>query len=152
MNTFGIVWIHWVLGKISTILLSRSTFIQNVPKMIQISLNVFLGSNWRSVNIGRGSGLVLPGNDPLPRPMFGKICDAIWHNYAKMINMTCLVWKRYCFRKVLERPWLQANFVVLPVKHLSHYSDVIMGVIVSQSTSLTIVYSTVYSGADQRNH
>ena len=33
-----------------------------------------------------------------------------------------------------------------------HYSDVIMGAIASQITSLTIVYSTVYPGADQRNH
>ena len=31
-----------------------------------------------------------------------------------------------------------------------HYGDVIMGTIASQITSLTIVYSTVYSGADQR--
>ena len=36
--------------------------------------------------------------------------------------------------------------------HLTHYSDVIMGVMVSQITSLTSVYSTVYSGADQRKH
>ena len=35
---------------------------------------------------------------------------------------------------------------------LSHYSDVIMGAMTSQITSLTIVYSTVYSGADQRKH
>ena len=33
-----------------------------------------------------------------------------------------------------------------------HCSDVIMGTIASQITSLTIVYSTVYSGADQRKH
>ena len=33
-----------------------------------------------------------------------------------------------------------------------HYSDVIMGVMASQITSLTIVYSTVYSGTDQRKH
>ena len=33
-----------------------------------------------------------------------------------------------------------------------HYSDVIMGEIASQITSLTIVYSTVYSDADQRKH
>ena len=33
-----------------------------------------------------------------------------------------------------------------------HYSDVIMGTMASQITSLTIVYSTVYSGADQRKH
>ena len=33
-----------------------------------------------------------------------------------------------------------------------HYRDVIMGAIASQITSLTIVYSTVYSDADQRKH
>ena len=35
---------------------------------------------------------------------------------------------------------------------LVHHSDVIMGVIASQVTSLTIVYSTVYSDEDQRKH
>ena len=33
-----------------------------------------------------------------------------------------------------------------------HYNDVIMGMIASQITSLTFVYSTVYSGADHRKH
>ena len=33
-----------------------------------------------------------------------------------------------------------------------HYNDVITGAIASQITSLTIVYSTVYTGADQRKH
>ena len=33
-----------------------------------------------------------------------------------------------------------------------HDNDVIMGTIASQITSLTIVYSTVYSDADQRKH
>ena len=33
-----------------------------------------------------------------------------------------------------------------------HYNDVIISAMTSQITSLTIVYSTVYSGADQRKH
>ena len=33
-----------------------------------------------------------------------------------------------------------------------YHSDVIMGVMASQITSLTIVYSTFYSGTDQRKH
>ena len=33
-----------------------------------------------------------------------------------------------------------------------HYSDVIMGAMASQMTSLTIIYWTVYSSADQRKH
>ena len=35
---------------------------------------------------------------------------------------------------------------------ISHYTEVIMGTIASQITSLTIVYSTVYADADQRKH
>ena len=37
-----------------------------------------------------------------------------------------------------------------PIK--CHYNDVIMSVMASQITSLTIIYSTVYSGEDQRKH
>ena len=39
----------------------------------------------------------------------------------------------------------------LVIVNQHHYSDVTMGVMASQITSLTIVYSTVYSGADLRN-
>ena len=35
---------------------------------------------------------------------------------------------------------------------LLHYCDVIISIIASQITSLTIIYSTVYSGTDQRKH
>ena len=35
---------------------------------------------------------------------------------------------------------------------IHHYNDVIMSAMASQITSLTIVYSTVYSGADQSIH
>ena len=38
------------------------------------------------------------------------------------------------------------------LKSIHHYNDVIMDTIASQITSLTIVYPTVYSGADQRKH
>ena len=35
---------------------------------------------------------------------------------------------------------------------VSRYNDVIMSAIISQITSLTIVYSTIYSGTEQRKH
>ena len=38
------------------------------------------------------------------------------------------------------------------MKNRPHYSDVIIGAIPSQITSLTIVYATVYSNAYQRKH
>ena len=36
--------------------------------------------------------------------------------------------------------------------YVYHYNDVIMGAIASQITTLTVVYSIVYSDADQRKH
>ena len=44
------------------------------------------------------------------------------------------------------------HMFVYPVTSIRHYNDVIMGTIASQITSLTIVYSTVYSDADQSKH
>ena len=41
---------------------------------------------------------------------------------------------------------------VLNVAQFIHYYHVIMGAVASQITSLTIVYSNVYSDADQRKH
>ena len=45
---------------------------------------------------------------------------------------------------------LDANGYEYTIDLHSYYNDVIMGTIVSQITSLTIVYSIVYSDADQR--
>ena len=41
-------------------------------------------------------------------------------------------------------------FIILIL--VSHYNDVIMCAMASHITSITIVYSSVYSGADQRKH
>ena len=52
--------------------------------------------------------------------------------------------------------WLHSHnywdVIIHPILTEVHYSDVIMGTMASQITSLTIVYSTVYSGADQIKH
>ena len=61
----------------------------------------------------------------------------------------------YWIRAQLSIPW-KSNYTILLAlcvgDLLVHYNDVIMRTVVSQITSLTIVYSTVYSGADQRKH
>ena len=47
------------------------------------------------------------------------------------------------------------SFLVImipPVIFTNHYTDVIMGAMASQITSLSIDYSAVYSGADQQKH
>ena len=53
------------------------------------------------------------------------------------------------FLKCLRCSWYK---LVEPKNGSLHYGDVIMGGIASQITSLTIVYSTVYSDEDQREH
>ena len=46
--------------------------------------------------------------------------------------------------------WWHYNFCYTRMIARQHYNDVIMSAMASQVTNLTIVYSTVYSGADQR--
>ena len=48
--------------------------------------------------------------------------------------------------------YVTINNVRYVVSIQRHYSDVIMGVMASQISSLIIVYSAVYSGTDQRKH
>ena len=61
-------------------------------------------------------------------------------------DCSCGVWCRWSSTWLLYVSSFIGNLV------LNHYTDVIMGAMASQITSLTIVYSTVYSGADERNH
>ena len=46
---------------------------------------------------------------------------------------------------------LEEDHITLRYLPMNHYRDVIMGVMASQITSVSIVYSTVASGRDQRN-
>ena len=72
------------------------------------------------------------------------------HNISIMSYTRCLQHRIY-FTGVkihfLSRKWLSK-----PPKCRSHYDDVIMTTMASQITSIAVVYSTVYSDADQRKH
>ena len=80
---------------------------------------------------------------------------------ASLIRETCKVYKKHTKNYVSF--WLHTtdwhinryNFT-LNRRHDTistfHYNGVIMDAIASKITSLTIIYSTVYSGADQRKH
>ena len=76
-----------------------------------------------------------------------RICSAN-HRTGYFSNLACdwmsIVWAN-SEQEIENRPWFW---------HTSthHYDDVIMGALASQITSLTIVYSTVYSHTDQRKH
>ena len=48
--------------------------------------------------------------------------------------------------------WLRWGLKDMTYVYFYHYNDVIISVMVSQITRLTIVFSTVYSSADQRKH
>ena len=75
-------------------------------------------------------------------------------------SLTLLKWLTFSRRHfhMNVRPWKSSYFesdfidTVLVYFSIWHYSDVIMDTVASQITSLSIVYSTVYSGADQRKH
>ena len=66
-------------------------------------------------------------------------------------------WKK-CGPDANESPLLVTSYGHIDLSQhgvrscLVHYNDVIMSTIASQITSLAILYSTVYSGADQRKH
>ena len=107
--------------------------------------------------------------------MPSKVCDEIAYPFP---NCTVEVWEwisnfptLYDGRNYLSMLWLELINLIhvsrrgpgsMIWKHWRthsktcrihrHYNDVIMGTMVSQITSLTIVYSSVYSGADQRKH
>ena len=67
-------------------------------------------------------------------------------------------WLSLCYESILDtcNPFTHHSTVqcvhIAWCSYICHYDDVIRDAMASQITSLTIVYSTVYSGADQRKH
>ena len=82
------------------------------------------------------------------------LCERVifFSNLLHFRNQQCICFSViFLSRELCYVKWLE--IIPLTVTDvLSHYNDVIMGTIASQITSLTIVYSTVYSDADQRKH
>ena len=65
----------------------------------------------------------------------------------------CLCGPRYiCANLAFSAGRVSSHLSTHVLTSSQHYGDVIMGAMASQITSLTIVYSTVYSDADQRKH
>ena len=65
--------------------------------------------------------------------------------YSSTICQTCRIYPQNMYA-VRALSWCFVDFT-----HVFHYTDVIMGAVASQITSLTIVYSTVSLDADQSN-
>ena len=89
------------------------------------------------------------GDKPLPELMLIHFADA-YTNFVSLL-MDTTPYALYGSGCAVLR-----NSVAIRAGQLQmcdfHYADVIMGAIASQITSLAIVYSTVYSDADQRKH
>ena len=68
------------------------------------------------------------------------------------MQLTWLNWLR-CFEFWgLSMRWAELNQHQIGGYVLAHYINVIIGAMTSEITSLTFVFSTVYSGANQRKH
>ena len=79
------------------------------------------------------------------------------HDNANLVNMlSCTIkneWTPLCLGSdQCSKIFKECIICLRECGHISHYSDVTMGAIAFQITSITIVYTTVYSGADQRKH
>ena len=76
-------------------------------------------------------------------------CQSWWYNYWKSFlveDIDACIWKVTCAYFCSELRIVRYGTGAL------HYNDVIMSTMTSKITSFTIVYSSVYSGADQRKH
>ena len=80
------------------------------------------------------------------------------HHHTGVVESLASIWHQsICNHRVhLQLSFLtKCSSVIIPLAHCDgflHYNDVTMGAIESQITSLTSVYSTIYSEADQRKH
>ena len=85
----------------------------------------------------------------------GNVLLLTWIKSPGLEQNAGYVWQRYLqwlHIKTENLLHIHSNFIRLCCLAVLHYNDVIMSVISSQITSLTIVYSTVYSAVDQRKH
>ena len=72
----------------------------------------------------------------------------MWHKPCRTFHPWCLCTKTRC----LCWDCLTISNAIRLDPFPGHHSNVVMGTTASQITSLTIVYSIVYKGADQRKH
>ena len=71
----------------------------------------------------------------------------LWMGGYLIIDFLICIWSH-----LFPNTHVYLNRSIYPRMQLFHYGDVIMGEMASRITSLTIVYLTVYWGADQRKH
>ena len=109
---------------------------------------------WRRIRIWTSAGLL--SIEPLGTNIIVILIKIQNFSFTKMhLKISSAKWQPFCpggwvndIISQLHRMYLTA----LEKNFIAHYSDVTMGTVTSQITTLTIVYATVYSGADQIKH
>ena len=75
------------------------------------------------------------------------LADLCGYHCHKVVKRVMTFYDRqFAIYTLRSRNWCHGMFLVF------HYDDVIMTMLASQITSLTVVYSIVYSGVHQRKH
>ena len=116
--------------------------IQHIHDIVDRTRNLLLNNKNNGTKWGIGSG----GNMHHPPPPSTKPFLVLpFHKCYIYDYICCNVHKRN--GQFIHRVFQHCNKLTQ-----LHYGDVMMGAMASQITSLTIVYSTVYSGIDHREH
>ena len=152
---------HWSRDKIDAIL--QTTFLNETSCMkmfefrlkfhwslfLNVQSTIFQHCSDNGLAPNRRQAIIGNNDDSVQRRIF----VSLGHNELKVIIRSvrtfALVMTAACL--ILWPPiWIIGHKIIITNAH--HYSDVTMGAIASQSTGVSIVYSTVYSGVDQRKH
>ena len=82
-----------------------------------------------------------------------QVSRAATSNYISQILWDVITYAfPWCLLLAHKTSYLLTLITIICYVPLNHYDDVTMSLMASQITSITIVYSAVYSGADQRKH
>ena len=87
-----------------------------------------------------------------------KLSAELWHNRLSIKSLTRgvqnLTLPTFYLIKLLNtsKQLYPTNYTLSNIVRVRHYIDIINTTMASQITSLTVVYSTVYSDTDQRKH
>ena len=74
------------------------------------------------------------------------------HHTLRLVSLSMPCRSEYCHHRFTKITNNHSIYVLSMGRRFCHYCDVIMGAMASQITSLTIIYSNVHSGADQRKY
>ena len=117
--------------------------------LIEAGWRIYASLNWVITDLDNGHYLNQCSFIGVRSYCSFNLWEQIWVKFESNIKIFIYI-EENTFRNVvckmaapLSRPWY--------VKYI-HYNDVIMGTKAYEVTSLTIVYSSVYSGADERKH